>query len=212
MCGPSGASQQLAGSAQSLSSIASANYNQRFQDQSGVLQSLNNILTPMAEAGPNQKGFNDQERSVLNTAAINNSGAASKNAIQSIQGSLAGRGGDSGLMSGVDKQIEASVKSQQAGNLANAQNNIVQQDYKQGNQNWQEATAGLQALQGDYQASTFGSQAQGANQLAFGETDAIQQEKNQEQADIAGGITGLAMSAATMGLTAGGIGGFGAKK
>lgn len=209
MCGPSGASEQLAGSAQSLSSIASANYNQRFQDQSGVLQSLNNILTPIATAGPNQEGFNAAEKSALNTQAINSSGAASKNAIQSIQGSLAGRGGDSGLVSGVDQQIEASVKSNQAGNLANAQNNIVQQDYAQGNKNWQEATAGLNSLSGDYQAAQFGQQATADNANAFQETDTIQQEKNQEQADIAGGITSLAMQGATMGLTAGGVGGFG---
>jgi hypothetical protein len=207
MCGPSSSSTQLAGNAQSLSSIMSANYNQRFGDQSALLNNLNNVLTPISQAGPSQQGYSAGELSTLNTQAINSTGAAAKNAAQATQGALAGRGGSSGLQSGVDAQILAGQKSAAAGQLANQQLGIQQANYAQGNQNWKDATAGLNALSQQYNPAAFGAQASTANANAFQETDQIQQEKNQEQADIAGGITSLAMDAATFGAAGGGVAG-----
>ncbi len=192
MCGPSNQSQQLAGSAQSLAGIMSANYNQRFGDQSALLNSLSNVLTPISQAGPSQQGYSAGEQAVLNTQAINSAGAAAKNAAQATQGALAGRGGSSGLQSGVDAQIIAGQKSASAGQLANAQLAIQNANYAQGNKNWQEANAGLNALSQQYNPAAFGAQASSANSNAFQEADTIQQEKNQKEAEIAGGITSLA--------------------
>jgi hypothetical protein len=208
MCGPSGSSEQLAGSADSLASIANANYNQRFADQSALLGGLSNVLTPISQAGPSQQGFSAGQLATLNTQAIDSTGAAAKNAAQATQGALAGRGGSSGLQSGVDAQILAGQKSAAAGQLAGQQLGIQQANYQQGNQNWQQANAGLLALGQQYNPAAFGQQAQSANSNAFQEADQIQQEKNQEQADIAGGITSLAVDAATFGAGAAGGGGF----
>lgn len=206
MCGPSASSEQLAGSAQSLSGVMSANYNQRFGDQSALLSNLTNSLTPISQAGPSQQGYSAGQLAALNTTAINSTGAAAKNAAQATQGALAGRGGSSGLQSGVDAQILASQKSASAGQLANQQLGIQNANYAQGNANWQQANAGLAALNGQLSSQTtqLGSNANSAQGQAFTEADQIQQEKNQEQADIAGGITSLASDAATFGL--GGLG------
>lgn len=186
----------------------SANYNQRFQNQSDLLSNLNNVLTPISQAGPSQEGFSAGEKAALNTQAINSSGAAAKNAMQATQGRLAGRGGDSGLQSGVDQQILAGTASASANQLANAQLGIKEADYTQGRQNWTQANAGLQQLGQQYNPAAFGEQATAQNASAFKEADQIQQEKNQAQADIAGGITSLAMDAATFGVGAAGGGGF----
>lgn len=169
-------------------------------------------MTPIASAGPSQQGFSQGQLDTLNTQAINSAGAAAKNAAQATQGALAGRGGSSGLQSGVDAQIIGSQKIASANQLANNQLAIQNANYQQGHQNWQEATSGLNALIGETGAAQFGSEAQSANSNAFSEADQIQQEKNQEQADIAGGITSLAVTGATMGLGAAGVGNFGASK
>lgn len=208
MCGPGAASTQLAGNAQSLSDVMNANYNQRFANQSQLLNSLSGVLTPISQAGPSQQGMSAGEQAVLNTQAINSAGAAAKSAAQATAGALAGRGGSSGLQSGVDAQIIASQKSASANQLANAQLGIQEKNYDLGRANWQAATQGLNALAGQYDVSQLGQQALGANSNAFQESDTIQQEKNQEQADIAGGITSLAMDAATFG--AGGLAGLAA--
>ena len=52
-----------------------------------------------------------------------------------------------------------------------------------------------------------GGLANNANQQAFGEANEINQEENQEQSDIAGGIASLATAGATFGLGAAGFGG-----
>jgi hypothetical protein len=204
-CGPSSQQESLAGSATSLSSEISSAFNQNFADQSATLKSISSALSPIAAAGPSQQGFSAAELAARNTAAINNSGAAARNATQSIQGHLAGRGGDSGLESGVDQQIVGSVKSNAANQLAGAEDNITAENYGTGRENYWRAQGGMQALANSYDPNGFAGSAVSAGNAAFGDATKIQDMKNQEQAAIAGGITSLATDALTFG--AGGMAG-----
>lgn len=208
-CGPSSQEQGLAASQNSFSSLLSSDFQQQFASQNSVLNNINAAMNPIVAAGPNQQGFSSAELADLNTKAINNSGAANRNAAQAASSQLAGRGGggSSGLESGVDKQIRGSIASQQAGNLANTENNIDTQNYETGRQNFFNAAAGQRALAGLYNPSSYAGDANQAESSAFGQADKISDEENQKSAAIEGGITSLAMDAATFG--AGGLAGGG---
>jgi hypothetical protein len=200
MCGPSSMQESEAGAQENLSNSLTAAFNQNQALQQAELGKINSIISPIASAGPSQEGFSAQEKAALNTQAINSSGAAARNATQAIQGSLAGRGGDSGLESGVDQQIVAGVKSQAANNLANTQDQITQADFQQGNQNFWRAQGAQQALANAYNPESFGSTAVSGGSSAFGEASEVQNEKNQEESEIAGAVTGAATDALTFGV------------
>jgi hypothetical protein len=192
MCGPSTQEKNLAGQSASLSSQLAAEASQNFASQSGILASLNKSLSPIVAAGPNQQGFSAPELASLNTSAINNAGAASRNATQAAQGALAGRGGDSGLQSGVDAQILGTIKSNSANQLAGAQDQIQQANYATGRQNFFNGVSGQQGLAGLYNPNAYAETATGANASAFKQADTISNEQNAEAATIAGGIAGVA--------------------
>jgi hypothetical protein len=208
MCGPSGSETQINAQQESLASQLNADFSSRFQSQSDLLSKLSSSISPIIAAGPNQQGFNAAESAVLNTQAINASGAAARNAKQVAGNFSAGQNNSSGLQSGVQQQIEGSIDSSAANQLATEQNQITQANYNQGRQNY---FAGLNALQGvtsQYDPTQFSSQAGQNYSTSFNQADKIQQEKNQEQADIAGGLASLAMDSATFGGGALGGGGF----
>jgi len=190
-----------------------SNYAQRFAGQNDILNKLNESLSPIVEAGPNQQGFSPQELASLTTTAVNNAAAANRNAQQAAGNFAAGQNNTSGLQSGVQKQIRGSIASSAANQESNALNQITQANYNQGNQNFWRAQGGMSALSGQYNPAEFGSLSNNANEAAFGEADKIQQEKNAEQAAIAGGIANIGIDFATGGLASGakfggGLGGF----
>lgn len=213
MCGPSGQEKSIEAQSQSLASTMQGNYNQNFQAQAGVLQNLNNLLTPIAEAGPDQQGYGANQLAALNTEASQGVGNNYAKAEQSLNTTLATRGGgNEALPTGAQAALKGSLAASAANAESNAQLGITNANYTQGRQNWAAATGGLQTLANAYNPTGAGNLASGQLNNAFTQADTISTEQGQEQADIAGGITGLAMQGATMGLTAAGVGGFGKGK
>jgi hypothetical protein len=204
MCGPSGNESLINAQQESLANQLSADFNSRFQSQSDLLSKLSSSIKPIIAAGPNQQGFSPAESAALNTQAINSSGAAARNAKQAAGNFSAGQNNSSGLQSGVQQQIEGSIDSSSANQLATTQNQITQANYNQGRQNYFAGLNALSSVTSQYDPAQFSSQAGQNFSTAFNQADKIQQEKNQEQAQIAGGIAGLAMDAATFGM--GGLG------
>jgi hypothetical protein len=210
MCGPSNQESSIAGQTSSLGSTMAANYNQNFAAQAGVLQNLNNMLTPIAEAGPDQQGFGANELAALNTQASQGVGQNYSKAQQALNTTLATRGGgNEALPTGAQAALRGSLAASAANAQSNASLGITAANYNQGRANYNQATAGLNQLAQEYNPTGAGNLASGTLGSAFQQADTISTEKGQEQADIAGGIAGLAMSGATMGLTAGNVGGFG---
>jgi hypothetical protein len=203
ICGPSGQEKAIAGQQQDLSTLLSSDFSQRFGQQSAVLQNLNNMLTPIAQAGPDQQGFGAQELAALNTQAGESIGANYSKATQSLQNVLASRGGGNEFLpTGARSALQETLASSAADQMSKEQLGITRANYGQGRQNWQEATAGLSALANQYNPGEFSGQAQKGFDSAFGMADKIQQEKNQQQMAIAGGIAALGMDAATFGAGA----------
>jgi hypothetical protein len=210
MCGPSNQQKGLAGAEQAFSTQLQANYNRNFAAQSDILQNLTRMFTPIAEAGPDQQGFGPQELAALNTQAGEGVGANYGKAAQSLNTVLASRGGGNEVLpTGADAALRGSLASSAASELSQEELGITRANYAQGRQNWSQATAGLDALSGQYNPNAIAGEATGANASAFGEATKVQEMQNQKEQAIAGGIASLAMGAATFG--AGAMGGGGIK-
>jgi hypothetical protein len=209
MCGPSSSEKSLQQMSQSFSSLLQGNYSTLFGNQLDVLNSIKSSLSPILAAGPNQQGFSAAELAARNTAAINNAGAASRNAQQAVGNFTAGRGGGggTGILSGVDAQLKTAVASSSANQLATAENQITQENYATGRENYFRAEGGMDQLAAGYSPNAASSGAIGANQASFGEAKTIQDQKMQEAQAIAGGITGIAGGLASGGFSqlAGGL-------
>jgi hypothetical protein len=180
----------------------SANAQQRFAQQSTLLNNINASLSPIVAAGPEQQGFSAEELAARNTAAINNAGAANRNAQQAAGNAIAGQGagGGSGLESGIQQAIKSGISSTEAGNLANQQNEIINQNYDVGRSNYKTALAGEQALSGDYNPEAFTQEAQNGLNTSFSEANTINTQNQALGKDI------LSAGSMALGAVSGGIG------
>jgi hypothetical protein len=209
MCGPSTAEQGIMGQERGFMSTLMGNYNTNFQEQQSVLNHLNGVLQPIIEAGPNQTGFSASEKAALNTSAIDTTGAATAHAERAIANETAGRS-DSGNVgeAGNVEALKAGAASAGAGELAGEELGITEADYATGRANFNTAVGAEEGVAGQFNPVGTAGAANEANKNAFSEADTIQQQINQEQADIAGGVTDLAMAGASGGAGAMDGGGF----
>jgi hypothetical protein len=208
ICGPSSQQEGLAAQEASFSNLLQANYAQNFGAQSQVLQNLNNIFTPIAQAGPDQQGYGPQQLAALNTEIGEGVGQNYSKASQALNTQFATQGGGNEFLpTGAQAALKSQLATSAANEMSNEQLSVTNANYNQGRQNWQNATAGLGALAQEYNPNAIGGLANNANEGAFNEATNIQQMQNQKQSAIAGGIAGLAMDAATFGAGAMGGGG-----
>lgn len=206
--GPSREMKENSAQQQSLANTFMANYSQLYGENQEVLGQLKRSLTPLIAAGPGQQGFTSPVLAALNSQAINGAGAANRNARQAVANFGAGRASDSGLTSGVQKQLEASVASNSSNQLANAQNEITQKNYETGRQNYFSALGGEEAMAGFTNPNGAGSLANSELTSSFNSSTKINDEVNAQKAARAGAIASLAMDVGTFGL--GGIANLGA--
>ena len=168
-----------------------SSYGTNFGAQQGILSNLTDVLNPIAEAGPNQEGFSGAEKSALNASAINQNAANYRNASTVVAGGQAGAGGNTYAPTGGQQQVAATIASNAAQNLSGTENQINQADYAQGRQNFGNAVSGLEGVAGQYNPNATGGLALNANENAFGQANAINQESNAWVGDVAGLIGGL---------------------
>ena len=190
MCGPSPAEQSIQGQEEGFANVLQSNYQTQFANQSGVLSQINSALTPIVAAGPGQAGYTAPELAAKQSQILDTTAANYQNAAKAVNSEIAGKGGDSGLESGVSQQLQETTASKAAQQQSTAEENLTAQDYATGRQQYNEALSGEQALASAYNPQSYGSLTTNATGQAFGEANQIQQQKNQEQADIAGAITG----------------------
>ena len=189
MCGPSSAQQNLASSQSAFFGQLMSSYQQNFGNQQAIFSSIRDALSPIMHAGPDQMGFSAAENAALTGNAINATAAGARNA-QVIAASSAG--GNTGVTTGGQKQLEAAIASGATQNLSRNLNEINLANAATGRQNFFNAEAGLSGLASLENPIGYAGAANNAGGQAFNEATQIQNMKNQEQADIGGAITGLA--------------------
>jgi hypothetical protein len=195
-CGPGGASESIANQSEAFSTTIQGDFASRFAGQNGTIANLGNILQNV-QNGKLLPGFDAKTLAALNTSAIDTTASNYKNAAQATNNANASRGGDSGLQPGTVGQENATIASNAAGQLSTEQQKIQLANEQQSQQHTSTALSGYKALADIQDPYEFGKLALQTGKQAFEESDDIQQEKNQEQADIAGGIAGLASGGLT---------------
>ena len=140
---------------------------------------------------PNQQGFSSSQLAGLNTQALDTTGANYSNAARALQGQLAGRGGNSGLVGGPQQQVSSVLASQAQGQLSNEENQINEATWAQGEANYNTAIASLSGVTGLESPLGYASAGNNANQLAYSEAQVNQQESQQGLGSMIGAIGGL---------------------
>jgi hypothetical protein len=206
MCGPSGQQTQIAGQQQGFYSQLQSAYATNFGEQQGILSSLTNALSPILQGGPNQQGFSAAENAALTGGAINSAANQFRNASTVAQ---AAGGGNTGVTTGAQQALQGQIATGVGNNLSSNLNQINLENYAQGRQNFFGAE---QALAGTAQIENplgYAGATTNAGGQAFNEATQIQNMRNQEQADIAGGIASVALAPFTGGMSLAGLSGLG---
>jgi len=150
MCGATEQQKDITDEQQAFYKQLTDQYATVFGQNQAITGALTSAFTPILEAGPSQKGFSDEQRTTMETANTENVGTDYAQAQKATAQILASRGGgNTFLPSSVDQNILASNTNAAAAAKAAGSNQIVQNDYAQGYQNWMAAanvlgsTAGL---------------------------------------------------------------------
>jgi hypothetical protein len=198
MCGASSQEETIAGQQQGMSNTLQSNYNTNYGAQSQELSKLNNLLTPIANAGPSQTGFAAPETAALNTelgeGVGSNYASAAKQLNTQLDSEGGGNSGDTNF--GGKSQLKETLASGAANNLATGQSQIESANYAQGNKNWQAATSGLQALGSEYNPSQIAGEATTSTNQAFGSASNNANATAQQFGEIAGGVAALGQAGA----------------
>lgn len=151
-------------------------YNTQFANQSNILQSLNNSLSPIVNAGPSQFGYSKAQENALNSQAIQGTAQEYQNAQRALQNQQAARGGGTMyLPSGVDAQNNASLASAGANQISSQLLGIKNAGYEQGNRNYNNAVAAMGGVASQYNPNAYAGNANSAGNAAANEANVIQQ-------------------------------------
>lgn len=195
MCGPSSEEKSVMGMQLSFANTLMANYNIAFGQQQSILSALRSVYQPIFNAGPNQQGFSDAERTTLNAEAKEDMAQNYGFAKKAVSESIAARGGgDAFLPSGGDEQLREEMASSAAGELSKEQQDIVMEDYATGRQQWEEAgrmLSGEAAMENPTGAASV-ADTESAN--ASKTANDITQAENSWMAPVAGILGGVAAS------------------
>lgn len=121
-------------------------------------------------------------------SAINNAATANRNA-QVIAGSSVG--GNTGVTTGGQKQLQSSIAANVGSNLATNENQINLANAELGRQNFFSAEQGLGGVAGLYSPTSYAGAATNAGSAAASDLTAISKEKNQVWSDLGGVVSGL---------------------
>jgi hypothetical protein len=170
---------------------------QVYGESQGILDSLNSAFTPILEAGPNQPGFSQAEDTALNTEAEDSTATNYANAEKTLQENQAAEGGGNLFEpSGAAQSERAGVAEKAAGTLSGEQNQITQQNYATGRQNFMNAAGVLSGEQSTLNPNGTAEAATGASSAASSTANTIASQSNSVWTSVLGALGGIAGQAA----------------
>ncbi len=144
-------------------------------------------------AGPSQAGWGAQQTAAVNTQIGQGVGQNYAKAAQSLNMGLAARGGGNEFLpNGAANTMKEQLAASGANEMSNQQLQATQANYAQGNKNWQEATGGLQALQGDYGAQALAGSAESSGNAAYSDAHQNAMQASQQFDAYASGFKDIA--------------------
>ena len=150
MCGSNQNQQDITDEQQAFYKTLNDQYNTVFGQNQAITGALTSIFTPILQAGPGQQGFSAAQDTAMRTQNTENVATDYAQAQRATAQVLAAKGGgNTFLPSSTTANILAGNANAAAATRAQGENQITQQNYQQGYQNWQTAanvlgsTAGL---------------------------------------------------------------------
>jgi hypothetical protein len=188
---------------QSLMTQLTQQSQEEFGSASSVFKDLNDTFAPIVAAGPNQQGFSAPEKAVLDSSAIANTGQAYRNASTAVKESNAAVGGGNiALPSGAEIGRNIEVANAGAAHTSDALNKIDQANYETGRDNYFRAAAGLEQAPSVLSTSNqAGGVAVDSGKAASDTANQIAQADNSWESAVIGGLSGIAGSVATGGMS-----------
>ena len=191
LCGATQGQQNIANQQAAAYQTMQQQAQKEFGNSSTVFNDLIASLAPTVAAGPNQEGFSPAEKSALQSAAITQTGQAYRNAKQAVGESMAAQGGGNvgDVTSGSNAAINLGVAQSAANQTSNELNEIDQQDYAVGRQNYAEAAASLAGAPGVFgTANNAGAVATDSGSAAAKTQDEIASQNNSWVGAVAGAL------------------------
>lgn len=201
----------IAGSQKDFMNQLMGNYATQFGNQSAILKSISDSVTPTLLAGPNQFGYSKQQEGALRTQASEGTAGAYKMAKQATGESLAAVGGGNVFLpSGVKAGLTAQNANAAAALESNQQLGITNQGYELGRQNYGNAIGALSNVASQYSPLGYAGAGTGAGEAAFGSANKVYDQNlasNQgfwgEIGGIGGGLAGAIIGQPALGAAAG---------
>lgn len=202
-CGASGAQNAAQAAQASAYTQMTQQASQVFGSSSQVFNQLQSTFAPTVAAGPSQQGFSAQEVGNLNSEAVTQGGVAARNAQQAAGESIAAQGGgnEAALQNGTNAGVKANIDVSAAENTANNLATITQNNYTQGNANYNQAVQGLAGSTNVFNpATSAGTAATGAGVASANTANQIASQNQSWVQAVTGALGGVAGSFASGGL------------
>lgn len=206
MCGPSDKLKAINTQIQDFSKQVTQEAGTVFGDANTVFNNMIGGLQQIVQGGPSQEGFSAAEKANRTAAAVNAGATEARNLKGAAATGVAAIGGGNTVMpAGSTAATVMAANQKAAGDTAQAQSDIENEDYTKGNENWKFATQAEQNLPNVFNStSAFNKDAQAGQEQAQKSQQSIDTASNWWQPMITSAI-GAGVGAFTGGL-GGGIG------
>lgn len=143
-CGTTDATDAAAANQTSFTTKMVSQASAVFGADSGVFNTMKNAYSALVAMGPSQQGYSAAQQSAMNASAIT-TGANQARFVEATLGrqQAGAGGGNAPNASGIGAGARAQVAETMAAQTASELNKIQQENYAQGNKNWQIAGEGL---------------------------------------------------------------------
>lgn len=174
-----------------------------FGEQQSLLSQMEAVYNPILAKGPNQEGFSTAEEESLTGQAIQGTASNYAAAAKAVGEQEAAQGGSNPLPSGGETQLKEEVAQSAAAQESQEEQQILQANYAQGYNEFQQATSALATASGELSPTSYESAATGAGSAAETTANQINQEQNSWLAPVLGAAG--ALGGATIEQNPGGV-------
>lgn len=191
MCGATDQQKSLEASQAAFYNQLTQQYASVFQKNQGILDMLTSTFEPILKAGPNQRGFSDEERTNLETEATEGVARGFDKAQQALNQNLAARGGSDFIPTGGDAEMRGSLAATAEEEQAGLKQQITAADYAAGEDRWRYASGVLAGTANMYNPTGYAGAATGAGGAASQTANDIAQADNSVWSSVIGGLSGV---------------------
>lgn len=196
MCGTNSA--QTADEAQQQAETAQLQQEQQqaYGENQSILSKLTAAYAPIVAAGPSQEGYSAAEKTNLNTQATEGTASGYAAAQKDMAENQAAQGGgNSSLPSGAATAEQGDLASKALNQEGNLKNQILTNDYTQGNENYKSATSGLLGVAAENNPVGYANAETASGSAASNTANQIAQNSNSLWNSVISGITSVGSSA-----------------